>query len=1033
VDVAISKNGSSNGNAPRVETGPNPGLTDLIKSSDSLPIVEQSCLVNTISQLPNRIQATHIMSSEAERRKPKKKKSKKKSSKKEMTMSDSSLRANELKAGAGGETSREEGASLNWHLENQPTKVPVIAPMANAVSKFARGTLMRAATSTNVDASTEDTSAWTQRAKTPATYVKTAMQQVPVDDGLLKGIRVTKVTSGGKFKARVLTISQDRLALFCTHRQLGKKASGSGGFMSSMARTLPLPLISRKGIRGFSNSDLRELYVRYLDITDIDFINVGYPCTRKLEACRHKNRLKGYEDRIDTYQDQIVSISHHGGDSIDVFIPDAGERQALVSTLQKMMQQYLEAKLFVVNEARLLRYIWYDIDKNEDGFVSDKEFASILNRINLSVPAPLKVYKSFQKEFNIKGPLTYRQCMTLLSSIKDGKYADIVSTTMEIQSMVTGNRGASAAKPMPDKVLWNQLFGEDKNYVSAKDFQTKFLHGCQKETDATIQDVKALFESINRMEVNRDESKMPMKPDCLSRFRFASYLHHVFNMAFDPDQQTLNPASLTRPITEYWINSSHNTYLMGDQLRSLSSVEMYMTALHRGCKCLELDCWDGENNAETGEPLPIIFHGGTLTGKILFEDVIECVNNYVTNHPDTYPIILSLENHCSQPYQEVMAELLKDILDDKLYVPFAEGSKEKLGENDLLPSPEQLKGRVLVKGKRPPTEDNSMSHTIVEETDFDDDDDDDKYESAFEKTGEKMDGQGNIDISMDDSKKTKKGKKKGGSHAKTVKELAELTLFHGCKHKSWDTSIAMPPSHMHSISENKITKLVNKGGASEWREYNQIHLSRTYPAGTRVDSSNYNPILAWSMGSQLVALNFQTPDAALILNDGRFCQNGKCGYVLKPEASLLGPCSPPMQIKVRILSGSCLPKPKGSKTGETIDPYLQVTVHDVVHSKDGKAESYKPTSYCTATINDNGFCPVWQEEEFHTFVVQSPHVAMIQFSLLEADVGLDDKVSDSTIPITCLRKGYRSIMMHSKNGTRSGPFGFATILAEIDY
>jgi hypothetical protein len=163
------------------------------------------------------------------------------------------------------------------------------------------------------------------------------------------------------------------------------------------------------------------------------------------------------------------------------------------------------------------------------------------------------------------------------------------------------------------------------------------------------------------------------------------------------------------------------------------------------------------------------------------------------------------------------------------------------------------------------------------------------------------------------------GKPPGGSHSKaTIKELAEITLFHGVKHKSWEASISSPPSHMHSIGENKITKLIQKpGGASNWRAYNQTHMTRTYPAGTRVDSSNYNPILAWSMGCQIVALNFQTSDTALILNDGRFRQNGECGYVLKPRGLLQGPLPTPMKIKVRILCGSCIPKPRGAKNWGT--------------------------------------------------------------------------------------------------------------------
>jgi len=58
---------------------------------------------------------------------------------------------------------------------------------------------------------------------------------------------------------------------------------------------------------------------------------------------------------------------------------------------------------------------------------------------------------------------------------------------------------------------------------------------------------------------------------------------------------------------------------------------------------------------------------------------------------------------------------------------------------------------------------------------------------------------------------------------------------------------------------------------------------RSYPRGTRFDSSNYDPMPLWACGVQMVSLNFQKPDLYMHLNQGFFRNNGGCGYVLKPS------------------------------------------------------------------------------------------------------------------------------------------------------
>ncbi|CAE7525607.1 plc, partial [Symbiodinium microadriaticum] len=92
---------------------------------------------------------------------------------------------------------------------------------------------------------------------------------------------------------------------------------------------------------------------------------------------------------------------------------------------------------------------------------------------------------------------------------------------------------------------------------------------------------------------------------------------------------------------------------------------------------------------------------------------------------------------------------------------------------------------------------------------------------------------------------------------------------------------------------------------------------RIYPKGTRVDSSNLDPSPAWAAGNQLVALNYQTPCVQMHLNDGKFRENGECGYVLKPPFMITA-VRPKQQIRlwVHVISAQQLPKPGGAKSGE---------------------------------------------------------------------------------------------------------------------
>ncbi|XP_039462324.1 1-phosphatidylinositol 4,5-bisphosphate phosphodiesterase delta-4 isoform X1 [Oreochromis aureus] len=474
---------------------------------------------------------------------------------------------------------------------------------------------------------------------------------------------------------------------------------------------------------------------------------------------------------------------------------------------------------------------------------------------------------------------------------------------------------------------------------------------------------------------------------------FLMYLGSAEGSIFNPQRRGIFQ-DMTQPLCHYFISSSHNTYLMEDQLRGQSSVEGYIRALNRGCRCVEVDCWDGAN----GEP--IVYHGHTFTSKILFKDVVSAVGNYAFK-VSQYPVILSIENHCSVEQQRVMAHHLNHILGDRLLKTILDGKTPI-----RLPSPEDLKGKILVKAKKDGGLEQSLTGVVEDSLNGEVSDEDEAAE---------------IDENHPHHESIHRRLKK--SKQRLSKELSDCVVY--CKSVHF-TSFKHSRIHskfyeVASFTESKARKHLREAGA-EFVHHNSRQLSRVYPSGFRTDSSNFNPQEMWNAGCQIVALNFQTAGEGMDVNDGLFSQNGCCGYVLKPsfmrEADIrFDPEMPqkrddyhPVVLTIQVISGQQLPK-VNIKEDSIVDPLVRVEVHGVPMD-----QAKQETRY----IENNGFNPMWYDT-LH-FTIHTPELAMVRFVVEDYDkTSKNDFVGQYTLPLSCMQQGYRHIHLLSKDGTSIPP------------
>ncbi|ORZ32619.1 hypothetical protein BCR44DRAFT_58006 [Catenaria anguillulae PL171] len=366
----------------------------------------------------------------------------------------------------------------------------------------------------------------------------------------------------------------------------------------------------------------------------------------------------------------IHYLAHHTGEPkiLDLVFPTPTLRSTLVNVIEGLQSHAasLDGRdyiLFLINT--WIHRAWAATDANADGKIGLDETLAALKLFNvaLSKDQIRRLFAMYDRTGQgwLDLPSFSKMCLHLKRS------PDVV----RVFDQLTGGKDGSGQLDWPG-------------------FR-QFLVAQQRERDLSEYDAQNLFMtySIPRTSGSPTSgSGAPADPNdwAMDVTAFHIYLLSPHNAALDKRDQSVH-MDMTRPMSHYFISSSHNTYLVGNQLNSESSVEAYVRVLQRGGRCVELDCWDGPHDD------PVIYHGHTRTTKILLRDVLQAVAKYAFVASD-YPLVLSLEMHCGYVQQGKVAYYLRNILGSALVT-----AKVGDGPETALPSPEALKRRILVKGK----------------------------------------------------------------------------------------------------------------------------------------------------------------------------------------------------------------------------------------------------------------------------------------------------------------------------------------------
>lgn len=528
----------------------------------------------------------------------------------------------------------------------------------------------------------------------------------------------------------------------------------------------------------------------------------------------------------------------------------------------------------------------------------------------------------------------------------------------------------------------------------------RFLREVQGETAAS--DVEAAAREVMAFAA---EQRLLKKGGLTVVEGFYRWLCSDANAALDPRRGVRQ--DMSAPLSHYFIYTGHNSYLTGNQLSSGCSEAPIVKALHDGVRVIELDLWPNATKDDVE-----VLHGRTWTSPVELIKCLEAIKEHAfVSSP--YPVILTLEDHLTPDLQAKVAKMIKETFGDMLYISESENMAE-------FPSPDDLKGKIVISTKQPKEylqakNGKDEPQNDAEEGVWGEEISDGRAQMSAARQMSEQYSDKYVEEVEEEQEEIEKKAQQGVDN-----EYKRLIAIHLTRRKhDMNEDLKVDPEKVTrlSLGEKAYEKATASHGADIIR-FTQRNLLRIFPRSTRITSSNYNPLMGWRYGVQMVAANMQGHGRKLWLTQGMFRANGGCGYVKKPD----------------ILMNSDPDKMFDPKSNLPVKTRLKVTVY----MGDGWRFDFRKTHFDKCSPPDfyarvgiagvaadtrmdqtrvimDSWIPMWDHE--FEFPLTVPELALLRVEVHESDNHQkDDFGGQICMPVWELRSGIRSVRLCNHKG-----------------